>query len=93
MHQLPDLGSIRLTRTVHVCGCGCVCAACRARIDAFISGPAVEVQQLSRSKLTFRGVSLSVVEHDGYGDQNGFIGSFDEILSEVESESFRLRWA
>jgi hypothetical protein len=87
MHQLPDLGSIRLTRTVHVCACGCVCAACRARIDAFISGPAAEVQQQSRSKLTFRGVSLSVVEHDG------FIGSFDEILSEVESESFRLRWA
>ena len=75
--------------------CGCVCAACRARIDAFISGPAAEVQQQSRSKLTFRGVSLSVVEYvfDGYGDRNGFIGSFDEVLSEVESESFRLRWA
>eukprot|EP01046_Picozoa_sp_COSAG06_P060173 COSAG06_NODE_12708_length_1340_cov_0.860596_3_plen_78_part_00 len=72
--------------------CGCVCAACRARIDAFISGPAAEVQQQSRFKLTFRGVSLSVVEYDRYGDQN-FIGSFDEILSEVESESFRLRWA
>lgn len=69
--------------------CGCVCAACRARIDAFISGPAAEVQQQSRSKLTFRGVSLSVVEYDRYGEY----GSFDEILSEVESESFRLRWA